>query len=134
LDTDCLCGLRRLRELRCEENIVKTVGQLSGLVSLRCLHLAHNRMADLQEVEKLASIGGLAELTLVNNPVGRKQVRGLRIWGLLGAGRCYAADICAILDRCRMLLQVPVPFSAHCCTFLLVPACHMYADICTRGA
>ena len=67
-------GLVNLRELRMEENGLKSLSNFEPLVRLRALHLSCNRVAEVSEVEKLGALAELRELTLASNPVTRKQV------------------------------------------------------------
>ena len=53
---------------------MKYMGDLRCLVKLTSLHLSFNRISDIGEIEKVASIPYLAELTVSNNPVARKQL------------------------------------------------------------
>ena len=74
LDPQSLTGLVHLRELHINQNGLKSLSHLSPLVRLSSLHLNGNRVAELSEVEKLAVHPQLHELTLISNPVTRKQV------------------------------------------------------------
>ena len=67
-------GLVNLRELRMEENGLKSLSNFEPLVRLRALRLSCNRVAEVSEVEKLGALAELRELTLASNPVTRKQV------------------------------------------------------------
>jgi len=72
LQEHSLMGLIHLRKLRMQENGLKQLSNFLALPSLRYLNLASNRIADLSELDKLAQISGLADITLVNNPIARK--------------------------------------------------------------
>lgn len=94
LEADALVPLVRLRELRLDDNQIKSLA-LAALVpgspaipsadsdgssfagcmpSLCVLHLAGNRLADLGELERLAALPSLLEVSLAGNPLVRKQV------------------------------------------------------------
>ena len=74
LDFDAFAGLGNLRVLRMEENGLRSLAHFDALVSLRALHLGGNRVGEVSELEKLAPLAELGELTLAGNPVTRKQV------------------------------------------------------------
>ena len=74
LDPHSFEGLHSLRELRMEENGLRSLSHLSHLTRLHALHLTCNRVVDVAEVEKLVAHPELYELTLMSNPVTRKQV------------------------------------------------------------
>ena len=74
LDAGAFAGLANLRVLRMEENGLRSLAHFDALVSLRALHLGGNRVGEVSELEKLASLAELGELTLAGNPVTRKQV------------------------------------------------------------
>ena len=74
LDAGSFAGFANLRVLRMEENGLRSLAHFDALVSLRALHLGGNRVGEVAELEKLASLAELGELTLAGNPVTRKQV------------------------------------------------------------
>ena len=74
LEPDAFAGLGNLRVLRMEENGLRSLAHFDALVSLRALHLGGNRVGEVSELEKLAPLAELGELTLAGNPVTRKQV------------------------------------------------------------
>jgi Leucine-rich repeat (LRR) protein len=74
LDPSSFAGLVNLRELRMEENGLRSLSHLSPLTRLHALHLTCNRVVEVAEVEKLVAHPELYELTLLSNPVTRKQV------------------------------------------------------------
>mmetsp|Transcript_30380 Transcript_30380/g.98592 ORF Transcript_30380/g.98592 Transcript_30380/m.98592 type:complete len:874 (+) Transcript_30380:1837-4458(+) len=69
-----LIGLSVLRELRMEEAGLRTLANLAPLKALNHLHLAFNRINDIGELEKLAGVGFITEITLCNNPIARRQL------------------------------------------------------------
>ena len=74
LEPGAFAGLRNLRDLRMEENGLRSLAHFDQLVSLRALSLGGNRVGEVSELEKLAPLAELGELTLAGNPVTRKQV------------------------------------------------------------
>ena len=74
VDPNSFQGLVNLRELRMEENGLRSLSHLAPLVRLQSLHLAQNRVVEVTELEKLAAHPDLIEVTLVSNPITRKQV------------------------------------------------------------
>jgi len=72
LQDNCLAGLISLRKFKMQENGLKSLVNFKNLPALRYLNLASNRITDLGELDKLAQIGKLADLSLANNPVARK--------------------------------------------------------------
>ena len=67
-------GLSALRELRMEEAGLRSLVHLGPLKSLNHLYLAFNRINDIGELEKLAGVGCITEITMCNNPVARRQL------------------------------------------------------------
>ena len=67
-------GLAMLRELRMEEAGLRSLVNLLPLKSLHHLHLSFNRINDISELEKLASVGCITDITMCNNPVARRQL------------------------------------------------------------
>jgi hypothetical protein len=89
LEPDSLSSVVWLRELRLEDNRLKGIALPAGfskcssigealagcLPSLAALHLGGNRLPDVHDcVEKLCGLPCLTELSLLNNPLARKQV------------------------------------------------------------
>jgi len=74
LDASSIRGLINLRELRLEENGLRTLDHFTPLPKLQTLCLCSNRLLDIGELEKLAPLPGLLNLTLLNNAVARKQL------------------------------------------------------------
>ena len=73
VDADGFSGLTNLRELRLEENGLRSLSNFN-LPNLQSLYLGLNRVNDLAELDKLSSIPFLMELSLNSNPVARKQL------------------------------------------------------------
>ena len=67
-----LTSLKNILELHLEENRLKFLPDLSGLVSLHRLFLGNNRIHDLKELAKLTDLPFLNEVSFINNPVSRK--------------------------------------------------------------
>ena len=61
-----------LQTLRLESNYIRTLGVFHHQPGIHSLFLAHNRINDFLEVDKLHSLKHLLQLTLHNNPVTRK--------------------------------------------------------------
>lgn len=74
IDPNALSNQVSLRELRLEENGLRSLAHLGPLPRLHSLHLGCNRVSDVVELDKLAELDSLTELSLSNNPVARKQV------------------------------------------------------------
>ncbi|KAG2449146.1 hypothetical protein HYH02_005893 [Chlamydomonas schloesseri] len=73
LDSDQLCGVPRLRELRLEENGLRSLSGLQPLArSLQALHVGSNRINEPADLDRLTLLTGLVELTLAGNPISRK--------------------------------------------------------------
>ncbi|CEL97089.1 unnamed protein product [Vitrella brassicaformis CCMP3155] len=64
--------LRNLRELHIEDNGLKSLSNFGPLPRLRALFCSLNRISDLQEVEKIADLKGLVQISLAQTPVSRK--------------------------------------------------------------
>eukprot|EP00949_MAST-11_sp_MAST-11-sp1_P004981 g4981.t1 len=73
VDGDAFHGLSSLRELRMEENGLRSLSNFY-MPHLQSLYLGLNRISDLAELDKLANIPFLMELSLVSNPISRKQL------------------------------------------------------------
>jgi hypothetical protein len=105
LEADALAPLLRLRELRLDDNLIRSLaitptaaaapgspmsqsaaggGDSSGLAgllpSLCVLQLSGNRLMDMVELDRLALLPSLLEVTLAGNPLARKQVCMLVYW------------------------------------------------------
>ena len=74
LDPTSLCSLANLRELRIEENGLRSLEHIGPLPQLQMLSLGSNRVSDLAELEKIAHLSALLHIVLANNPVARKQL------------------------------------------------------------
>eukprot|EP00742_Colponemidia_sp_Colp-10_P007673 GILJ01008271.1.p1 GENE.GILJ01008271.1~~GILJ01008271.1.p1 ORF type:complete len:1377 (+),score=161.86 GILJ01008271.1:344-4132(+) len=74
LEPHSFVNLHQLRELRLEENGLRSLSFFLPLPRLQSLFLAFNRITDVGELEKLAELPMLVELTLSSNPVARKQL------------------------------------------------------------
>ena len=74
LDAHSLAALANLRELRLEENGLRTLDHFAPLPKLQVLALGSNRILDVAELEKLGALPALQQIVLVNNPVARKQL------------------------------------------------------------
>ncbi|KAF8068426.1 LRRC9 [Scenedesmus sp. PABB004] len=112
LDGEALAPLARLRELRLEDNALRSLGGLGGaLRGLTALHLGGNRLADAADLDRLGALPRLADVSLAGNPLAsRPGCRALLI------GRCAAlatADRQPVTDDERsaaaaMLAPAPV--------------------------
>ena len=74
LDAGSVRGLVNLRELRLEENGLRTLDHFTPLPKLQTLCLSSNRLLDIGELEKLAPLPALVNITVLNNAVARKQL------------------------------------------------------------
>jgi len=77
LEPHSLRGLVNLRELRMEENGLRSLDHLAPLPKLQTLCLGNNRILDVGELDKLGPPNGLPALlnvALLNNAVARKQL------------------------------------------------------------
>ena len=73
VDVDAFSGLTNLRELRMEENGLRSLSNFN-LPNLQSLYLGLNRVGDVAELDKLSTIPFLMELSLNSNPIARKQL------------------------------------------------------------
>lgn len=73
VDVDGFSGLTNLRELRLEENGLRSLSNFT-LPNLQSLYLGLNRVNDMAELDKLSSIPFLMELNMASNPLARKQL------------------------------------------------------------
>jgi Leucine-rich repeat (LRR) protein len=69
-DAASFVGTVRLRELRMEENSLRSLAHLGALKVLRHLYLGANRIAELVELDRLGGLTALTKLSLANNQVG----------------------------------------------------------------
>ncbi|KAJ1494090.1 hypothetical protein T484DRAFT_1766595, partial [Baffinella frigidus] len=74
VEPGALAPLVNLRELRMEENGLKSLANIGPLPRLHALHLGSNRVADINDLDKIASLPSVLDLTLSNNPLSRKQL------------------------------------------------------------
>lgn len=74
LDDEALSDLRQLQELHVADNCLRVLGLCNAqLPVLRLLSLAGNRLADMSELNGLALLPGLQEVTLSGCPLTRQQ-------------------------------------------------------------
>ncbi|KAJ9527642.1 hypothetical protein QJQ45_025918 [Haematococcus lacustris] len=109
IDPDAFLGLPRLRELRLEENGLRSLANLQLVTSLQAsqqprataptlnadvllqaLHVGQNRINEANDMERLSCLTNLVEVSLVNNPITRRQ--GYRTLLIAKCSRLYAAD------------------------------------------
>ncbi|KAI9998978.1 hypothetical protein PInf_003642 [Phytophthora infestans] len=74
LDPESTLALRRVKFLNLEDNGLKSLSNFNNMLSLETLELSNNRLVDLEEVEKLASLPSMVNLKLVNNPLTKKHL------------------------------------------------------------
>lgn len=55
IDPDAFVGLPRLRELRLEENGLRSLANLHHLSALQALHLSFNRVSEAADLDRLSS-------------------------------------------------------------------------------
>jgi Leucine-rich repeat (LRR) protein len=58
--------------LRMEENPLKTLAYFEKLERIKTLYLTGNRIAEIQEIDRLIDLQYLVEISLQNNPLARK--------------------------------------------------------------
>ena len=78
VDADGFSGLTNLRELRLEENGLRSLSNFN-LPNLQSLYLGLNRVNDLAELDKLSSIPFLMELSLNSNPHCRCRILKMEV-------------------------------------------------------
>ena len=69
----------QLRFLRLNNNVIKSLANLSKLSNLSALNMANNKISELFEVEKIADCQNLCELVLNGNFVSQKGIYRLGI-------------------------------------------------------
>mmetsp|Transcript_24462 Transcript_24462/g.61912 ORF Transcript_24462/g.61912 Transcript_24462/m.61912 type:complete len:537 (-) Transcript_24462:1523-3133(-) len=74
LESGAFSGMINLRELHLSENGLRSICHLPAFPRLHALHLACNRISDISELERLAYLTSLTNLSINNNPVARKQL------------------------------------------------------------
>eukprot|EP01012_Entosiphon_sulcatum_P022397 TRINITY_DN2733_c0_g1_i1.p1 TRINITY_DN2733_c0_g1~~TRINITY_DN2733_c0_g1_i1.p1 ORF type:complete len:1527 (-),score=315.85 TRINITY_DN2733_c0_g1_i1:41-4621(-) len=74
LDERVFAGLIHLRDLKLDENMLKSLDGLRNLINLQRLSVASNRVADLNEIDKIEMLTKLQELTLTGNSITRKSL------------------------------------------------------------
>ncbi|KAJ9438372.1 Protein phosphatase 1 regulatory subunit SDS22-like protein [Diplonema papillatum] len=74
LEDKCFTACTGLKDLRAEENMIKTLDGLKSLSSLRRLFLTANRVSDLSELEKVEVSERLTEVYFTANAVARKSL------------------------------------------------------------
>jgi len=107
IDENSFEGLRSLRELRMDDNGLKSLANLGPLPRLRALHLSVNRIAELSELEKLRNLRHVVVINLAQNPVARKPLYRAHLINAVGSAR--AIDGREVTDeereRVEQLLQ-----------------------------
>ena len=86
VDRGGLHGLRRLRILSLERNLVRTVPGLSGMQTLAKVNLSHNRIMETGEVERLVGLTALRDLDMAANPIARRATHRVS-WGGCGGNK-----------------------------------------------
>ncbi|ETO64604.1 hypothetical protein F444_17898 [Phytophthora nicotianae P1976] len=74
LDPHSTLALRHVKSLNLEDNGLKSLSNFNNMISLETLELSNNRLIDLEEVEKLASLPSMVNLRMVNNPLTKKHL------------------------------------------------------------
>jgi len=72
MDGAAFSSLPSLRQLRIEENGLRTFSNMYHLTNLRTLHCGYNRISELGEIDEIGEIPQLRELNLCHNSVSRK--------------------------------------------------------------
>lgn len=120
LEPHSLANLTHLRELRIEESGLRSLAHFGPLPLLHALFLGGNRIAELIEVDRIASLPNLIELVLANNPCARKPLYRPTMLRKLGSlrsldGREIApdererADLLLTSDRPPVAPPPPLP-------------------------
>ena len=73
-DPHSLANLKKLQDLRIEENGLRSLSNFPVLPCMTVLSVAGNRINDIIELEKLCRVCDAKEVSFVNNPVTRKQL------------------------------------------------------------
>ena len=74
LDPNSLSGLTMLKDLRMDDNGLRSLSNFPILPNLNILSFAGNRVNDIIELEKLCRVCDAKEISFCNNPVTRKQL------------------------------------------------------------
>jgi len=104
-------GLRSLRELRAEDNGLRSLANLKPLPRLRALYLSLNRIAELSELEKLSSLRHVMLVHLSQNPVARKPLYRAHVISAVGTVRVIDGKEVTEDERekCEQVLQAMDP-------------------------
>ena len=81
-ESNSLSGLVKLKDLRVEENGLRSLSNFPVLPSLTVLSAAGNRISDVIELEKLCRVCDAREVSFANNPVTRKQLYRTSVVGM----------------------------------------------------
>ena len=81
-EPNSLSGLLKLKDLRVEENGLRSLSNFPVLPSLTVLSAAGNRISDVIELEKLCRVCDAREVSFANNPVTRKQLYRTSVVGM----------------------------------------------------
>jgi hypothetical protein len=71
---EALAPLTRLRELHADDCGLRSLSGLPALASLTLLRLGGNRLADANEIDRIACLTDLREVALAGNPLARRPV------------------------------------------------------------
>eukprot|EP00958_Prasinococcus_capsulatus_P010485 scaffold1026_cov409-Prasinococcus_capsulatus_cf.AAC.11 len=88
-------GLRSLSNLHIESNRLRSMMAIPDGLDLRTLHLGHNRITDMRELRFLSKFKSLEAVSLVSNPIARKE--GYR-----------AAIVCMCCTKLQLIDEKPV--------------------------
>jgi len=106
-DEQSFKGLRALREFRADDNGLRSLAHLGPLPRVRSIHLALNRVADLDELENLGQLKQVVSIHLEQNPVARKPLYRAHIIGAAACVRYIDGSEVTESERekCEQLLQ-----------------------------
>jgi len=95
-------GLRALRELRVEDNGLKSLSNMGPLPRLRALYLSLNRIVELSELEKLRQLRHLLVIHMGQNPVSRKPQYRLQLLHCVPSARAVDGKEVTAEERERL--------------------------------
>ncbi|CAJ1404222.1 unnamed protein product [Effrenium voratum] len=95
-------GLRSLRELRAEDNGLKSLLNLGPLPRLRALYLSVNRIAELSELDRLRHLRHLLVVHMAQNPVARKPQYRLQLLHCVPSARAVDGKEVSTEERERL--------------------------------
>jgi hypothetical protein len=104
LDPRSFEGAPNIRELRMEENGLRSLSYFNTLSKIASLHLSFNRIHDIGELDKLDGMVYLVEFSMASNPVARKQMYRPTVLRRLPAVKFFDGREAYLEERERMEL------------------------------